>query len=189
MKVSEAAVVTGLFLSLVFMPFPARAGDMDTPSERAEALIKELHEAPAVRYVSEEEIDAMGHDFRQADALLTARIESVVLADMGPGGVPVPMTRVFLDQITVQSGDAGAAPGAKASFLYRHSPDTISAYKGQRVIAVLNHSDAKSKTLFAARIVPADKTSLQLLVDAIQSKGKKGGADCAKNVEADVCEA
>ena len=151
-----------------------------------EALIREWHEAPSIPFVSEQEQENLRRDFEKADVLVTARVGSVLLTDIGFGGPAIPMTRVFFEELTLQDGKTPEGN----SFLSRETPDALKVHKGQRVIAALSRKDEKSTTLFVTRLVPADKGSLQLLIEAIRVRRKKSGAsDCEKQPEPDVCPA
>lgn len=169
-------------MALAWLP-PAFAYKAERDTQ---TLIRELHEAPSVPYVSEEARASLSRDLKAADVLFTAQVTGVLLANMGIGGPPVPMTRLFFEDLKLHDGEL---KGGK-SFLARASPDSFRMEKGGRVIVALARDSKKSKTMFVTRVVSADKGSLQILLEAIKARHqKKGESRCETEPEPEACEA
>lgn len=134
------------------------------PFDTANA-IRDLTQGPTVRYVDEEEIERALRVLNSADAVFTANVRSIVLARMGLGGPPVPMARVFFEDVSPLKGGASGD-----NYLYRASPDRIKVYENRKVIAALSRSKTDSQSFFITEIFPAEKA----LLDAFYAAAPAG---------------
>lgn len=160
------------FLLSILLIAPAYAVEgRKTPA----SLIKSLHEAPSIPYLSEEEKRAAFKDFESSDSVLVAKIEGVVISRMGMG---VPVTRIELTGTDVYYGQE-VSDGV---FIYHKSPEMLQRLQSQKAIVLLKESDDRSQTLSVKQVMPADKERLNWLIEFL-STDTGADASCAEVVE------
>lgn len=116
--------------------------------------------------------------FHGAEAVFLADIKSASLERMGLGGPPVPMSKVFFENVTPLTGKQPDTE--KTGYLYSKTPDHLEVFRGHKVLVVIEHPEKAEKPVFIREILAADESNLKIL------ESMEGGA-CSEDKKSD-CE-